>query len=124
MLRLIGWGARLIGVSPIIVALGGILLGSAALYGIWWGFTSHYIGIGEARADARWQAAVAKEQQRQQQAQEEARRAAEAEIARLRDKEEELNAELAILQAEALADPGAVSCGLGADGVRRIDKIR
>lgn len=75
-------------------------------------------------ADQMWKAAVAKEQQRQQQVQEDARRAAEEEIRKLLEKQDYLNAELAILEAAAAAAPNAGNCGLDADSVQRVDGVR
>lgn len=115
--------AGLLGVSAPVVAIVGGIIGMGAVWIAWKVHTNHYIAIGEARCDARWQAAVKKEDDRRRQEQEEARREAEEEVSRLLAEQEKLNAELERLQAESDAAPNAGACGLGADGVQRIDRI-
>jgi hypothetical protein len=124
MMWLIRATAGLLGISPLIVMVVGGLLGAGGLFIAWKVHTNHYIAIGEARCEARWQAAVKKEDDRRRQEQEEVKREYEKVIADLRAEEERLNDELIASAVEAANDPAANSCGLSPDGVRRIDQIR
>jgi uncharacterized protein YhaN len=116
--------ARVFGISTLLSTL--ITYGAIAAlaFGLWTYQKHQWISEGEARCDARWRVAVEKEEDRRRQEQDELIRKYETEIAELRANEEKLNDELISLAVEAANDPNADSCGLGADSVQRVGKIR
>lgn len=103
------WGRALAGVAVVLV-----LLGSAYLKGRW---DASYA------CETRWKAVVAAEQARQVKANTEAKEAERKRIAAINAKTKQLEDLIDVLNKEADADPRAGECGLGADGVRRLQRI-
>ncbi len=121
---IIGFIARSFGLSTLLstVLVWGVI--AAAAWGVWtW---QHHRGVVQGRAEiqAKWDKAVIAERDRVAKAIEEAQAEAQKTIAELEKREEELNAELIALAEEAANDPVANECGLGDDGVRRLNRVR
>jgi hypothetical protein len=121
---IVGFIARLFGLSTLLsttLVWGGIAL---AAWGAW--TYQHHRGVVQGRAEiqAKWDKAVIAEADRVAKAVAEAQAEAQKTIDALEKREEELNAELIDQAVQAAADPGADDCGLGADSVRRLQRLR
>lgn len=121
---MIGLVARLFGLSTL---LSTVLVWGAIALAAWGAWTyQHHRGVVQGRAEvqARWDAAVRGEEARVAKAVAEATAEAQKTIDELEKKEAELNAELDKAREEADTDPVANDCGLGADGVQRLNRFR
>lgn len=121
---IIGFLARSFGISTLLSTL--LVYGSIALaaWGAWqWRYHS---GVVQGRAEIRaeWEAARQAEADRVAKAVAEAQAEAQKTIDALEKREEDLNAELEKARAEADNDPAANECGLGADSVQRLQRLR
>lgn len=107
--------------APVIVYS---IIAVAAYFG-WNHFIAEpYREEGRVEIQTKWDKAVKDEEARIAKAVAEAQAEAQKTIDELEKKEAELNAELDKAREEADNDPAANECGLGADGVRRLDRIR
>lgn len=79
---------------------------------------------GGAACQARWQEAARRELTRQLDEQAAAKTAERARIAELTDRIRRRDDMIEVLRDEADGDPGADQCGIGADGVRRLNRLR
>lgn len=109
-----------------VIVYGGI--GLVALIGgplLWRHYVAEpYRQEGRIEIQTKWNAAVEAEKDRVAKAVAEAQAEAQKTIDELEKKEAELNAELDKARQEADADPVANDCGLGADGVQRLNRFR
>lgn len=129
MLGIVTVIAAALGMPRWLVGVVGVIGIAATLYwGVPWAW-NHWIAEpyrqeGRIEVQKRWDAAVIAEKERVAKAVEEALAEAAKTIADLEKKEEELNAELEKARAEADNDPAANDCGLGADSVQRLNRLR
>lgn len=79
---------------------------------------------GDAHGDRQCEHRIAAERALQADAVRDAGRELQADIDRLKKEMEDKDVEIAVLDAQAAADPGAAQCGLSADSVRRINRSR
>lgn len=79
---------------------------------------------GSAACEARWKTRVAEEQARQVEENAAAKAAERARIAELNARIKQQDELIDVLDNEAAADPRAADCGLGIDGVRRVQGVR
>lgn len=116
--------SRIFGISTLLSSL--IVYGSIAL-AAWGAWTyQHHRGVVQGRAEiqAKWDKAVQAEEARIAKAVADAQAEAQKTIDALEANEEKLNAELEKARAEADNDPAGDDCGISADGVQRLNRLR
>lgn len=77
-----------------------------------------------ASCNARWQETIAAERLEQINDNAEAQKAARERIAEINARNKQLEDTIDVLNREAEADPRADECGLGADSMRRLNRVR